>query len=97
MTVVRAVNRDLKALGDRALATSALAETALSLAREMDKKDNSATSKSMCARALIEVLEQLRDLAPPKRDADDIDDLASRRRERQAAVRVADTAGLPRP
>jgi hypothetical protein len=65
---------------------SALAATALALAAEVDKAKNSATSKSMCARVLADVLGQLRELKPPAEEGDSLDDLAARRRARRAAV-----------
>ena len=52
MSVVDAVTRDLESLGD--LKDSALAASALELAAAVDAPDNSATSKSMCARELRE-------------------------------------------
>ncbi len=83
MSVVEAVERDLKKL-PKELAESALGASALSLAAEMDQP-NSATSKSMCARALLETLDRLRSLAPPKREEDELDDLRTRRAKRKAA------------
>lgn len=87
MSVLEAVERDLKRV-PADLAESALAETAKSLARELDA-DNSATSKSMCARALAEVLEQLRELTPPKEEGDRTDDLRARREKRRARSTAA--------
>lgn len=85
LTVETAVRRDLADLAkrDRDLATSALAANALQLAREMDS-ENSATSKSMCARALNETMEKLRELAPPPADPDAVDELLERRAARLA-------------
>jgi hypothetical protein len=68
------------------LADSALAATALAMAREIDKPRNSATSKSMCAARLTDALEQLRALTPPAEESDDVDDLKRRRAERRAAA-----------
>lgn len=86
MTVRASVQRDIDALAkrDAKIATSGLAALALSLAREMDAK-NSATSKSMCARALSETLEKLEALAPPEETADALDELASKRAKRLSA------------
>lgn len=81
--VEAAVARDLKQLPDE-LAASALAASALALGREIDLAGNSATSKSMCARALTETLEKLRALAPAEKEADKLDDLAARRAARVA-------------
>lgn len=67
MSVFEAVERDLEEIGrrDSALASSALAMTAKALAERIDDPANSATSVSMCSRALVEVMEKLRELAPP--------------------------------
>lgn len=83
-TVVAAVKRDLVALRDLApeLADSALAASALVLAAELDAPGNSATSKSMCARALRENLDRLRELAPPVVEEDGVDQLSARRAAR---------------
>jgi hypothetical protein len=84
MAVVDAVERDLVRLKrrDAALAESALAESALVLARELDSAQNSATSKSMCARALREVLDRLNELAPVEEETDSVDELEARRATR---------------
>lgn len=84
--VEAAVARDIAEIAkrDEGLASSGLAAAALALARELDIPKNSATSKSMCARALAEQLDRLRALAPPATEADDIDDLATRRQKRLA-------------
>lgn len=79
-TVADAVTRDLTALAKVSpeLATGALAATAMSLARQIDLAAN-ATASSNAANALLNTLEQIRDLAPPERKANALDDLASRR------------------
>lgn len=84
-TALAALERDLKEIGrrDKDLAESGLAATARQLARELDNPKNSATSKSMCAKALMEALDRLRALAPPKEAKDRVDDLASRRAKRR--------------
>ena len=66
-----AVRRDIDAIGEREpeVAGSGLAALALSLAREMDDPGNSATSKSMCARALADALDRLRELAPERKES----------------------------
>jgi hypothetical protein len=76
LTVVDALERELEALG--ALAESALAASAMTLARELDKPGNSATSKSMCAKGLRETLDRLRELSPPKVERDRIDEVNSK-------------------
>lgn len=87
MNVRDAVESDLAQIRRSAphVADSALAALALSLAAEMDG-DNSATSKSMCAKALMDALAELRSLAPPMREADPIDDIATQRKKRRAAA-----------
>jgi hypothetical protein len=49
---------------------------------------NSATSKSLCATALIKVMQELRALAPPKIQEDRVDEIAKRRERR-----ISSTAG----
>lgn len=87
-SVVAAVERDLsKLFGD--LAASALAASALAMAREIDDFGNSATSKSMCQARLMDALRELRELAPPEVTTDAIDEIAAardRRRSRSAAT-----------
>lgn len=83
LSVEAAVKRDLKQFG--AMADSALAASALALAREIDSPNNSATSKSMCAKALREALDRLRELAPPEPKADKLDDITKQREKRRAA------------
>lgn len=80
MTVAAATQRDIDKLAERdsSIATCGLAALALALAREMDE-DNSATSKSMCARALAETLDRLQAMAPAEEAADFIDELNARR------------------
>lgn len=89
-SVVAAVRRDLAAIAsrDHELARSALAVSALALARELDR-ENSATSKSMCARALRETLDRLRELTPVD-DADDpVERIAGRARLKLAGGAAA--------
>jgi hypothetical protein len=93
--VETATERDIDRMGGD-LPGSALAETALALARELDSGKNSATSKSMCARALLDTMAQLRELAPPREDQDDVDQLAARRERRRAAARGAGAADQSR-
>ncbi len=80
---VAAVQRDLAAIRKRykRLADSGRAASALALAREMDS-ESSATSNSMCARALNETLAELEALAPPEAQKDGLDDLSTRRAKR---------------
>ena len=87
MSVVKAVKQDLADIRrrDKKLADSALAASALVLAAELDA-ENSATSKSLCARALREALDRLRELAPAPRESDDVDEVAKRRAKRRAGA-----------
>lgn len=91
---VAGVERDLAAIAKRdpELAKSGLAASALALAREMDD-DNSATSKSMCARALLDTLDRLRQLAPAKEEKDGVDELSARRAARRQGKRRAAAKG----
>lgn len=91
--VVDAIQRDLDAMPS-GLSVSALAATALALGFELEHPYNSATSKSMCAKTLIESLDRLRALAPAEREADDLDDLAARRTARLGGS-AAEHAGGP--
>lgn len=86
--MVAGVGRDLAAIADRYpdLARSALAMSALALAREIDDPQNSATSKSMCATSLLSTLDRLRELIPAEEEQDSLDDLAARRSLRLAGV-----------
>ena len=86
MSVVEALERDLEGIRRRApdVADSTLAAAALSLARELDDATNSATSKSMCAKALNETLATMHKLMPEKHEADKLDELSSRRAARIA-------------
>lgn len=92
LTVTGGIVRDLEDIASRSpeLSRSGLAMTALALAREMDS-ESSATSKSMCATALVNVMDRLRELAPPDEKRDGLDDLASRR-----AARLAGGTGTTR-
>lgn len=88
MDVVDAVERDVEALRrrDPALADSTLAASALAMAYELANPYNSATSKSMCHKALQDAMRELRELAPPAEERDELDDLAARRVARRSQV-----------
>jgi hypothetical protein len=75
MTVYDATERELQKLPQE-LQDSAIAASALALARELDSP-NSATSKSMCARAHLEIMDRLRELAPPEETSDAVDDIVA--------------------
>jgi hypothetical protein len=86
--VEKALRRDLARIADASqeLASGALAATALALARSVDSPRTSATARSMCARALADVLGQINDQMPePARPDDPVDVIAARRAERKAA------------
>lgn len=87
-SVVESLERDLEAMGPKAR-DSTLAATALALAADLDDDGNSATSHSMCAKSMIDVLRELRQLAPPRQEADGVTDLNAERNARRA--RVAET------
>ena len=93
LTVTSAVARDLAQMAarDPLLARSSLAMAALALAREMDDPDNSATSKSMCARALLDTMDRLAELCPPLRKGNAVDLLTAQREERLARESAAET------
>lgn len=86
-SVVAAVQRDLDALAkrDAALAESALAAVALSLAADVDDLSNSSTQRTGARRALADVLVQLREMAPADGGKDRLDELAERRASRRGA------------
>ncbi len=79
-TVLGGVEADLARMPAE-LQRGALAQSAMELARQLDSK-TSATSKSMCARALQATLGDLRAQAPPARTHDVVDELSSRREKR---------------
>lgn len=68
MGVVESVQGDIDRLAERMplVAECAEAALALALASEIDASRNSATSKSMCARALSETMKDLRAMVPPE-------------------------------
>ena len=101
--VIDAARRDLEALARRSpeLAESALAASAVAMAFELEHPFNSATAKSMCARALREALRELRELAPAEEVKDGIDKIAEqaakRRAAKPAAKRAVKRAPVKRP
>jgi dissimilatory sulfite reductase (desulfoviridin) alpha/beta subunit len=80
--VYEAVKRDLAKLPEE-IRESGLAASALALAKELDGM-NSATSKAMCSKALIDTWAAIRELAPKEEKKDGLDELKERRRRRQA-------------
>lgn len=87
-SVVAAVKRELRAIRRRDidLSRSTLAMTAVALAKQLDNTAASATSKSMCAKALNETMAQLRERAPAEKAGDALDELTRRREERLAVA-----------
>lgn len=83
--VEQAVLRDVKRLPTD-LAESSLAATAIALARSIDYFDTSATARSMCAKALLDIRNRLFDLAPEEPHRDQLDELATRRAARRSAA-----------
>jgi hypothetical protein len=71
------------------LAAGTLAAQALVLADQLDDPDTSATAKSMCSRALTDVMDRLRELAPKQEEADQLDHLVSRRAARRPSAAPA--------
>lgn len=88
VTTVESVERYLGWVAGRSpeLAGSPLAAAVMVLAREIDSEGNSATSKSMCVRALLEAMAELRAQLPAERERDGVDDLSSRRQRRRAGA-----------
>lgn len=86
-SVVAAVARDLAAIAKRdpELAESTLAASALALAAEMDSQ-TSATSKSMCARVLLDTMTRLFELAPDKGEVTPLDEIRARRDRKVARL-----------
>jgi hypothetical protein len=85
---VDAVERDLAELRERdaELAESSLAAAALRMAYELENPFNSATSKSQCAKALREIVDRLRELAPEKEEAGEVEALREDRDARRSAT-----------
>lgn len=85
--VVDGVERDLAEIreADEGLAESGLAAAAVQMAFELAHPYNSATSKAQCAKALHDLLDRLRELAPDEgEEGDGLDELSARRAERRA-------------
>lgn len=82
VSIVDAVAADLERWG---LAGTALAASALDLARALDDPEVKATPRSMLHAQLRMTLVELKKLAPEEDEADGIDELAKRRDERRGA------------
>lgn len=79
--VIEALERELAQL-PKDLRTSALAATAKAMAMALDDPENSATSKSMCAGRMLDIMNRLRELAPPDTTHTKLDELLNRRQQR---------------
>lgn len=84
--VVAATRRDLAVLKrrDEALADGSLAQAALALAARIDDPKNSATSVSMCAARLLDLMDRLWQLAPADVERNRVDELHAKREKRLA-------------
>lgn len=82
MGVQDAMRGDLERLGPRA-EESALAETALAVAKRLDSPKTGGAAASMCAKVMIDLLRELRALAPPVKEADGVTNINEKRRGRR--------------
>lgn len=82
--IVAAVERDLKRWGPK-LAESALAASALDMARALDEPSTNPTPRSMLHAQLRMTLTELAKLAPPEAADDGIDELSKKRDARRGA------------
>jgi hypothetical protein len=83
-SVVAAVRRDLERYGT-AVADTAMAALALSLADQLDNGETSATAASMVGAQLRETLLKLAEMAPEPESNDGIDELSRERKARRAS------------
>lgn len=83
MSNVEVVEWELSQLPEH-LRRTGLASGALTMAGLLDDPGNSATSKSMCCKSMLDALKELRELAPPVQQKDGLDDLKARRAARLA-------------
>jgi hypothetical protein len=82
--IVAAVERDLKRWGPK-IAQSALAASALDMARILDDPATNPTPRSMLHAQLRMTLSELAKLAPPEAADDSVDELTKKRNERRGA------------
>lgn len=82
--IVAAVQRDLKRWGPK-IADSAMAASALDMARILDDPETNPTPRSMLHAQLRMTLTELAKLAPPEAANDGIDELSKKRDERLGA------------
>lgn len=83
VTVSEAVVAELIALR---MESSSLGASIAVLAAQLDDPKTSATSKSMCAKALKDLLAEVRELAGQETGGDRLDELAKRRSKRVSAA-----------
>jgi len=86
---IEAVEDDLELIRSRdpLVADSAIAAAALRMAYELEDPLNSATSKSMCAKALQAAMDRLLELSPPgQEEKGKLHELKARRAKRRAAA-----------
>lgn len=85
--VIDAIDAELAELRERApaLAGSVLAAAARALAFELESPYNSLTSKAQATKELREDMDRLRELAPPERKRDKLDEVNEARERRRAA------------
>ncbi|MBC6458412.1 hypothetical protein [Actinomadura sp. HBU206391] len=83
--LVDAVQADLDRWGP-AVAETALAASALDLARRLDTPDVTPTPASMLHAQLRATLADLQKLAPDQSASDEIDDLEAKRKERRSSA-----------
>lgn len=84
MTLVEAVQADLDRWGE-SVADTALAASALDLARRLDEKGVRPAAASMLHTQLRATLLDLAKLAPPAAENDDLDEVKRKRDERRGA------------
>jgi hypothetical protein len=85
MSVLEGVEADLANLPEH-LRDSGLAEVARAMAQRIDGGKG---SPSECGKVVIEALGKLRDLSPPKREEDGVDELTKARVKRLREPRAA--------
>ena len=88
MSVTDALRAELAELDRRVkgLSGSTLAALALELASAVDDPGNSATSRSMCAKAFLDAMDRLHALVPAEEEVDALDELTRKRQERIGRV-----------
>ena len=85
-SVEEAVRADVAGLGELPAGAWGLVASALRLGRSLDNDANSATSASMCAQALVKLMDEIRTLAPRAVEATPLDEIRARRDAKLKAV-----------